>query len=150
MQANRSIPDAVVLPELAYPDVAVAADWLCRAFGFAVRLRIADHRVQLTVPGGGALIVKQGEVSPASCASHSVMVRVADVDAHHARAVAAGAEVAGTPTTYPFGERQYGVRDFAGHHWVFTQSVADVDPASWGGELLHAESVSHPHGLEDS
>lgn len=141
MQANRSIPDIVVLAELAYPDVAVAANWLCRVFGFAVRLRIADHRVQLNVSGGGALIVKQGEVSPESCASHSVMVRVEDVDAHHAQAVAAGAQVGGAPATYPFGERQYGARDFAGHHWVFTQSVADVDPASWGGEL-HAESVS--------
>ena len=149
MQANRSIPAAVVLPELAYPDVAAAADWLCRAFGFELRLRIADHRVQLNVPGGGALIVKQGEVSRESCTSHSVMVRVADVDAHHARAAAAGAEVGGAPATYPFGERQYGVRDFAGHHWVFTQSVADVDPASWGGEL-HAESASLSQGLEDS
>jgi len=149
MQANRSIPAAVVLPELAYPDVSAAADWLARAFGFSVRLRIADHRVQMSVPGGGALIVKQGEVSAAGCASHSVMVRVEDVDAHHARAVAAGADAGGTPTTYPFGERQYGVRDFAGHHWVFTQSVADVDPASWGGRL-HAESATPPHGLEDS
>jgi len=135
MQPNRSIPDAVVLPELAYPDVNAAADWLCRAFGFSVRLCIGDHRAQLSVPGGGALIVKQGEVSAQSCASHSVMVRVADVDAHHARAVAAGAEVGGAPASYPFGERQYGARDFAGHHWVFTQSVADVDPADWGGEL---------------
>ena len=135
MQPNRSIPDAVVLPELAYPDVNAAADWLGRAFGFAVRLRIADHRVQMTVPGGGALVVKQGAVTPESCASHSVMVRVADVDAHHARATGAGAAVS-APTTYPFGERQYGARDFAGHHWVFTQSVADVDPADWGGELV--------------
>lgn len=134
MQSNRSIPDAVVLPELAYPDVNAAADWLCRAFGFTVRLRIAGHRVQMSVPGGGAFVVKQGEVPPGSCASHSVMVRVADVDAHHARAVAAGAE-ASSPATYPFGERQYGVRDVAGHLWVFTQSVADVDPADWGGEL---------------
>jgi len=134
MQSNRSIPDAVVLPELAYPDVNAAADWLARVFGFAVRLRIAGHRVQMAVPGGGALVVKQGEASPQSCASHSVMVRVADVDTHHACAVAAGAQ-ASLPTTYPFGERQYGVRDFAGHHWVFTQSVADVDPADWGGEL---------------
>jgi predicted enzyme related to lactoylglutathione lyase len=36
-----------------------------------------------------------------------VMVPVADADAHHARAVAAGTRVMGEPTTYPFGERQY-------------------------------------------
>lgn len=133
MQTNRSIPDAVVLPELAYPDVNAAADWLCRTFGFTVRLRIGDHRVQLAVPGGGALVVKQGEVSSETCSSHSVMVRVEDVDVHQARALAAGAVVSGSPMTYPYGERQYGVRDFAGHAWVFTQTVADVDPASWGG-----------------
>lgn len=148
LNANRSMPEVVVLPELAYPDVGAAVGWLCRAFGFAVRLRIFDHRVQLSVPGGGALIVKQGEVSPETAASHSVMVRVVDVDAHHARAVAAGA-LASAPTTYPYGERQYGARDFAGHAWVFTQTVADVHPADWGGEL-HAESVSRPPGSENS
>lgn len=141
MQANRSIPAAVVLPELAYPDVNAAATWLSRAFGFAVRLRIGDHRVQMGVPGGGALVVMQGEVTPQSCASHSVMVRVEDVDAHHARALAAGAAVSGAPTTYPYGERQYGARDLAGHAWVFTQTVADVDPADWGGELLAGEDA---------
>ncbi len=130
---NRSTPEAVLLPELAYPDVSAAADWLCRAFGFAVRLRIGGHRVQLTVPGGGALVARQGEVPPGCFAAHSVMVRVADIDAHHARAVAAGAVVAGAPTTHPYGERQYGARDLAGHAWVFTQMVADVDPAHWGG-----------------
>lgn len=132
MRANRSMPDAVVIPELPYPDVAAATDWLCKAFGFAVRLRIGDHRAQLAVPGGGALVVKQGdEAAPAS-----VMVRVADVDAHHARAVAAGVDVSGPPTTFPYGERQYAALDFAGHGWVFSQTVADVDPADWGGELV--------------
>lgn len=134
MQANRSIPAAVVLPELAYPDVNAAADWLCRAFGFTVRLRIADHRVQLAIPGGGAVIARRGAAPAESAASHSVMVRVDDVDAHHARALAAGVAIQGGPETYPFGERQYGARDPGGHHWVFTQSVADVDPADWGGE----------------
>jgi hypothetical protein len=32
---------------LSYPDVGVAADWLCKAFGFTIRLRIANHRIQL-------------------------------------------------------------------------------------------------------
>jgi mannose-6-phosphate isomerase-like protein (cupin superfamily)/uncharacterized glyoxalase superfamily protein PhnB len=132
---NRSMPQAAVLPELAYPDVNTAADWLSRAFGFSVRLRIGDHRVQMTVPGGGALIVRQGEGPPGCFAAHSVMVRVADIDAHHAHAVAACAVVAGAPTTYPYGERQYGARDLVGHAWVFTQTVKDVDPADWGGEL---------------
>ena len=53
MLSNRSIANATVIPVLAYPDVHEAADWLCKAFGFKVRLRIADHRVQLSVGEGG-------------------------------------------------------------------------------------------------
>ena len=64
------------------------------------------------------------------------MVRVADVDAHHIRAIAAGANNVSAPADYPYGERQYSALDPEGHRWIFSQSIADVDPASWGGELL--------------
>ena len=40
---NRSIPDVTVIPELAYADLDRAVSWLCNAFGFQERLRIADH-----------------------------------------------------------------------------------------------------------
>jgi uncharacterized glyoxalase superfamily protein PhnB len=132
--ANRSVPSASVIPELPYPDVAEAAEWLCRAFGFQERLRIADHRVQL-VFGDGAVIVIQrsGTESPPA---HSVLVRVEDADRHHERAARSGARVVNPPTDYPYGERQYTAVDPGGHHWTFSESVADVDPASWGGTLI--------------
>ena len=134
MPTNRSMPQAQVIPELSYPDVGDAVAWLVDAFGFSVRLRIGNHRAQLRY-GSGALVVRSGTPEPAGCAAHSVMVRVERVDEHHARAVAAGARVAGPPATYPYGERQYAAQDPAGHWWVFTQSVEDVDPGAWGGEL---------------
>jgi uncharacterized glyoxalase superfamily protein PhnB len=40
------------------------------------------------------------------------------------------------PTDYPYGERQCTVEDLGGHHWTFSQSIADVDPADWGGVLV--------------
>ena len=40
------------------------------------------------------------------------------------------------PETHPFGERQYTARDFAGHVWTFTQTVANVEPRAWGGEMV--------------
>ena len=49
MLANRSFPRTIVIPELAYPDLTQAIDWLTSAFGFTLRLRIADHRAQLNV-----------------------------------------------------------------------------------------------------
>ncbi len=56
MRSNRSMPGGTVIPELAYPDVAEAAAWLCEAFGFTVRLAIGDHRIQLNV-GDGAVVL---------------------------------------------------------------------------------------------
>jgi uncharacterized glyoxalase superfamily protein PhnB len=132
VSANRSLPDATVVPVLAYPDVVEAADWLCKAFGLTVRLRIADHRVQLTY-GDGAVVAAHGLDAPAG---HSVLVRVVDADAHCAQATAAGARVLSPPTDYPYGERQYTAEDLAGHRWTFSQTVSDSDPADWGGELV--------------
>ena len=42
------------------------------------------------------------------------------------------------PTDYPYGERQYNAEDIGGHRWTFSQSIADVDPAEWGGVLVTA------------
>jgi len=128
------MPTAQVIPELGYENVAEAAQWLCDAFSFTVRLRIGDnHRVQLAV-GTGAVVVRRGSRPVDGDDTHSVMVRVADVDAHHARAVAAGAPTNGAPQTHVYGERQYTARDIGGHSWTFSQSIDDVDPRTWGGE----------------
>ncbi len=130
---NRSMPPGPVIPELPYADVPTAPTWLCNAFGFTERLRIGSHRIQLHVGAGAIVVVEAGGDSNGG----RVMVPVDDVDAHYARAVAAGAQVLGEPTTYPFGERQYAVIDIGGHRWTFTQTVADSDPATWGGELIN-------------
>jgi uncharacterized glyoxalase superfamily protein PhnB len=137
LTVNRSMPPAAIIPELAYPDVPAAAAWLCRAFGFTERLRIGTHRVQLTFDTG-ALVVTQlpGNTDPVTSAGHSIMVRVPDVDQHFARAQQAGAVVLSPPTDYPFGERQYTAADLAGHRWTFSQTIADIDPATWGGTLM--------------
>jgi len=142
MESNRSMPQAQIIPELAYPDVDAAVLWLAKAFGFSVRLRIGSHRAQLEF-GSGALIIRSGPAPGAEAsASHSVMVRVEDVDAHYANAVEAGATMPGAPTTHPYGERQYAAQDFAGHWWVFSESVEDVPPDKWGGELVRGESAA--------
>jgi uncharacterized glyoxalase superfamily protein PhnB len=66
------------------------------------------------------------------------MIRVPDVDAHYRAVVAAGAQVTSKPTDYSYGERQYSVRDPAGHLWTFTESVADIAPETWGGVTVSA------------
>jgi uncharacterized glyoxalase superfamily protein PhnB len=132
-QQNRSIPESVVMPVLVYPDVRAAVAWLGAAFGCVERLRIGDHRAQLAL-GGGHLVATDG---PADGPRGSlVLVRVADVDAHCRRAEEAGARIVASPADHVYGERQYTAEDLAGHRWTFSQTVADVDPASWGGVLV--------------
>jgi uncharacterized glyoxalase superfamily protein PhnB len=143
VRKNRSIPSAVVIPVLIYPDVREAVAWLSAAFGFVERLRIGEnHRSQLSF-GDGAVIVgdvrydrrppRAGEVT------HSVTVRVDDVNAHCARAREHGARILMEPTDFEYGERQYAVADLAGHEWTFSQTLDDVDPETWGGTLLTSE-----------
>jgi uncharacterized glyoxalase superfamily protein PhnB len=137
---NRSFPQSSVIPELAYADVGEAADWLCEAFGFRIRLRIGQHRVQL-VFGDGAMVATERDQTTvgapaADIGTHSVLVRVDDVDRHHEHARASGARIHLPPTDYPYGERQYSAVDIGGHRWRFSQSIADVDPASWGATSI--------------
>jgi uncharacterized glyoxalase superfamily protein PhnB len=132
--ANRSVPAASVIPELAYADVAEAAEWLCAAFGFRERLRIGNHRAQLVFGNGALIVIERGSAAPdAGAGTHAVLVRVEDADRHCARAERHGARILTPPTDYPYGERQYNAEDLGGHLWTFSQSIADVDPASWGG-----------------
>ncbi|HET9087170.1 MAG TPA: VOC family protein [Acidobacteriaceae bacterium] len=140
MLSNRSIPSVTVIPVLAYPDVNEAAAWLCDAFGFAVRLRIGNHRVQLNA-GNGAVIVREmrpEEVGAVLGVGHSITIRVEDAEAHCRCAKAHGARIAQDPVTHPYGERQYNAQDYMGYSWTFSQSVADVHPQEWGG---HAEQM---------
>jgi uncharacterized glyoxalase superfamily protein PhnB len=95
--------------------------------------------VSLSV-GEGAVIVGdvRGERRPprAGEVTHSVMVRVEDVHTHCRRARAHGAQIVMEPTDFEYGERQYTAADPAGHQWTFSQTLADVAPGEWGGELL--------------
>ncbi len=131
------MPPGVIIPELAYPDVAEAVTWLCRAFGFVERLRIGDHRCQLVFAGGAIVVTaRRSDAGAASGGNHAILVRVADLDEHYDRARRGGARIVATPATYPYGEKQYAADDLGGHRWTFSESVADVDPETWGGQLV--------------
>jgi len=139
LRPNRSIPDASLIPVRSYPDLDAAVTWLRDALGFAERLRIHGHRVQFSV-GNGAMVAAEWDpsASPATGGRPpaTLMIRVANIDRTYERALAMGATGVSSPTDHPYGERQAVLRDPAGHSWTLTQTIADVDPASWGGELL--------------
>ncbi len=137
MRYNRSVPPCAVIPVLCFPDPAVAADWLAKAFGFTVRLRIGNHRIQMRA-GEGCLTIREGSDAPnQSC---FVQVRIEDALAHCERARKAGATILTEPVDHRYGERQYNAQDFYGHRWDFTETIRDVDPESWGGTPGSPES----------
>ena len=61
------------------------------------------------------------------------MVDCADGDGLYERIRSKGGTLISEPATHAFGERQFSAEDFAGHHWTFSQSVADVAAEEWGG-----------------
>jgi uncharacterized glyoxalase superfamily protein PhnB len=136
MRPNRSVPPCTVIPVLIYPDPAVAADWLSKAFGFAVRLRIANHRIQMKA-GDGCFTIAEGKAAPNQ--SQHVQVRIEDANTHCARARKNGATILSDPKDQPYGERQYNAQDFYGHRWDFTETIADVAPEDWSGGEFHLE-----------
>lgn len=129
-----------------YDDPARAIDWLCRAFGFEVRIKV-EHEGKIVhselTYGEGVIMVgpasekpNHPEMKPRSpkslggATTQAVMLYVDDVDSHCARARAAGAQVAPEPALHDYGaeywaDRSYGARDPEGHFWWFTQRVRD-------------------------
>ena len=132
-----------ISPAVFYNDAAAAIDWLSRAFGFAVRERIADDQGRIVhsqlVLNGGLIMVGQAGLHPhrtfprsplavGGANTQSLAVYVDDADAHCERARAAGAVITVEPATQDYGEgywadRSYEARDLEGHHWWFMQRL---------------------------
>ena len=125
------MPPGIIIPELPYDDIGTAATWLCQVFGLKERLRIGDHRFQLSFGQGSVVLIERKEPGISS-----ILVHVDDIDSHYEHAKQSGAQIVNPPMDYPFGERQYTVKDIGGHRWTFSQTIADVDPKTWGGLLF--------------
>lgn len=141
MKINRSVPPATVVPVLVYPDVRTAVEFLSVAFGFVERTRIGEsHRAQLAVGDDGAVIVADvgGDRRPPDPAAvtHTVRVRVSDVDAAFARAQDQGAIVIEAPIDREYGERDCTLGDLAGHRWQLAEVVLDIAPEAFGCETV--------------
>ena len=132
---NRTMPPCTIIPVLGYSNVSEAIDWLCETFGFTERWRVGNHRAQLMFDSG-AIVVTERKTKSAEATENnntSMMVRVRYVDGHYEHVRQHGASIVSAPTDYPYGERQYTVKDLAGHTWTFSQSVQDLAPEDWGG-----------------
>src|SRR5436305_13589324 len=100
MRFNRSVPPCPVIPVIIYPDPSAAADWLRKAFGFTVRLRIANDRIQMKA-GDGSFTIAEGNVTPNN--SQHVQVRIEDANAHCERARNRGDTILNAPVDPTYG-----------------------------------------------
>ena len=84
-------------------------------------LPLAAYSVSMTLFGVMVMLGQSGKPPQPLPAEDDfrVYAYVADPDAHHDRAVAAGARVVHPLTDQPYGSREYGVRDSEGNVWSF-------------------------------
>jgi uncharacterized glyoxalase superfamily protein PhnB len=121
-----------VIPALQYTDAKAAIEFLCKAFGFEKKAVYEDGglvaHAELTFGNGMIMLgsVKDTEYSkllvrPAAAGgvTMSTYLIVDDVDAHLARAKAAGAQIVCEPVTQDYGGRDYTCKDPEGHVWSF-------------------------------
>jgi uncharacterized glyoxalase superfamily protein PhnB len=126
-------------------DAAAMIDWLCTAFDFELRLRVdgeggrVEHS-ELTYGDGVVMVgseragaMRRFETdmrSPLSVGANTqgMMIYVDDVDAHCAKARAAGAKIVAEPELHDYGDdywadRSYGAVDPEGHLWWISQRI---------------------------
>ena len=140
------MPEQRVVPMFSYEDVGRAADWIARAFGFTETGRWADDDGRVTHVNmeldGGLIMLGYPSVDYQSPKHHAEMceqarkwretpfvvdgvhVSVDDIDAHYARAQAAGATILSElEDNTGIGQRQYRAEDLEGHRWMFATSL---------------------------
>ena len=113
-----------VFPTLRYSDPDAAIALLRDAFGFTPAHVARDdagavQHAELFSGDGAVLIGPQREGDAFATGRAVIYIVVADPDAHHARAVAAGAQIVMDLVDQPYGSREYAARDAEGHLWSF-------------------------------
>lgn len=127
MPGSESNP--TVCPTLLYRDAQAAVRLLTEGLGFrevAVYEGEDGTVVHAELAQGNGMVMlgskdRGGRFDEAmrGAGPSGVYVVVADVDAHHRRAVAHGVEIVMPPTDQDYGSRDYMARDHEGNVWSF-------------------------------
>lgn len=127
-----------LISAICYQDPKAALAWLEAVFDFELFMLIEDgdgNLVHSEMRYGDAAVMIGNEwsadhKSPRSIGgknTQTVHIQiVTDIDAHCARARAAGAEILMAPETQFYGDRTYRCRDLEGHIWTVGQTVETV------------------------
>jgi uncharacterized glyoxalase superfamily protein PhnB len=114
-----------IYPVLRYRDAPAAMDFLAKAFGLrSTAVHEDGGKIVHAQMAWGTGVVMLGSASDSGdelfdTRSNVLYLAVDDPDAHHDRAVAAGAEVVMELTDQPYGSREYAASDPEGNVWCF-------------------------------
>ncbi|WP_030571672.1 VOC family protein [Streptomyces aureocirculatus] len=125
-----------IFPTLLYADAKAAIKQLTEAFGFTETsvYESEDGKIlhaELTYGNGAVMLGSKGrgglfsEIMEEAGPSAAYLV-VADVDAHHQRAVEHGVDIVMPPTDQDYGSRDYMARDLEGNIWSFGTYAPDI------------------------
>jgi uncharacterized glyoxalase superfamily protein PhnB len=136
-----------------YDEPSKAIDWLCRAFGFEVRLKVEgeDGRIEHSELLYGEAVVMVAQAGPnlkrprmprgaspvslGGAITQGVMVYVDGIEEHYQRAAGAGAAIIDELQLHDYGpeywaDRSYGALDPEGHLWWFSERVRNPPAAA--------------------
>jgi uncharacterized glyoxalase superfamily protein PhnB len=123
---DNKTPPPQVWPTLRGRDARALIRFLVDAFGFEETVVYGDgdrvDHAQLSWPlGGGVMMGSARDDDPLATApgTFGCYVVADDIDALHARAVAAGATIARPPHETEYGSRDFTARDPEGNIWSF-------------------------------
>jgi len=115
-----------IFPALKYQDANQAIDFLTKAFGFekgAVHAGDGDKVAHAELKLGAGTVMLGSDAknpeNPWDAVRIGIYVQVDDVDAHHARAKAAGAKIVRPLADTDYGAREYSVYDSEDNLWSF-------------------------------
>jgi len=130
---------STIMPTMRYQNAPAAIDWLCTVLGFTRHAVYPgpDNTIahaELTL-GGGMIMLGSGKddeygrgfKTPAELGgieTASRYVIVSDVEAVHARAIAAEAQIVRPLQNPEYGGKTFTLKDPEGHSW----SIGDYDP----------------------
>ena len=127
-------PTKAIVPTIPYREAAAMVDWLSDAYGFEKR-RAANGEngeflyAHLACGGDMVMVVRADDAKLERLVVHpdqiggvetqTCYVVVSDIDAHYAKATAAGAEIVSGIEGRDRSDRRYTSRDPEGHIWMF-------------------------------
>lgn len=138
-----------ITPALFYDDAPAMIEWLCRAFGFAVRIRVDGAEGQIIhseLTFGEGLVMVSSPRPPAAYGvalgparagpqNQSLFIYVDDADSHCAHAQSCGARVVAPLADHDYGpehwtDRGYAALDPEGQLWWFATRLRTGTGAS--------------------